>query len=1214
MQNLRARRLAGKTAVLTGGAGGIGQTIAKRYLEEGANVVLTGRSLEKLKTAQESLKTALASEGADCAQRIHIKSVDGSDTQALENAAKEIHSEFGPVNILINNAGSAGPRQELSNIPLTSEDLERLRATGAQDSETLSQAIGSLLGTAWFTTQAFLPYFSKGSSIINVSTIFSRMNYYGRIAYVVPKAALNALTRSMAAELGKDPRGIRVNTVYPGPVESERIHSVFATMDKLKGVEPGTTSQEILDQMLLKESPTGSNYLSKAEVAETIVFLGADESTSFSGHDFQVTHGLQLPKDSYTQVISRPNLRVVDLEGKLVWIIAGDQTEDACELASRHHEMGADVYLTFRDEKALELARQRFEHQPGFTLDLLDPLNPGHWQRADTTLYFKNRLPHSTIVLPAFGADHFATSTIEATSALVQEFFDREIFGAIAVAQRLDQIFNAADKRLTADPVVIFVGNSSSKNASAFGALRRSAIQQLIRVWRHENTTMVKAGRRTRLIRINQLVRSENEDAINLDLTCEWAVSLSNGLRQIRAIDISLAPMLAGSIQSRVALNWERQALRGLHLRKVALITGGSEGIGGEAARLLALSGARVALAARQLEKLEKARQTIIEELKIAGYSEPESRVLIIPDCDVADPKAVETMVEQTIARFGRIDYLINNAGIAGVEQMVVDMPLGGWSHTLMANLISNYDLMARALPFMKRQKNGHILNVSSHFGGVRHATVPYPNRSDYAVSKAGQRALAESLSTFLGPDVQINAVAPGPVDGVRLRGNANRPGLYARRAKLILENKRMNLVYSALVTLFRREGDLAASLALLETNRMQTILEAGHASEPLILLARGLTEKPYKEDCGANTHVLTRLLAERLLERLKLGKFLPVAFSEGRFLARFQDAPEPFFPRSQIEADATKIRNSVLSTLALQRMPSENDVAREMVFYLANKNVTGETLHPSCGLTLERLIMSGDFVGRTHPELLSELNGQTVFIVGDAMFPEMAALAASYVERVQSAGAALRQVVVVTASDAGAEQVRKHLGQIGLTTPHVHIAAEKSHAIDRTLDKMIAQFGNPDVVVSFPMGAIENLVPQGRASWETLPSISQFERLVEQQITHHLIVGKRASTIDRCRIIFVTPRLEKAAASQTHAFANFVRTTLRPLTVTAGQEGGRLIHKPFFNQIDSTLPRDSEAVTQRFIEAILMMSLPPPLTEGKDEATKTYTGTTITV
>jgi malonyl-CoA reductase/3-hydroxypropionate dehydrogenase (NADP+) len=712
---------------------------------------------------------------------------------------------------------------------------------------------------------------------------------------------------------------------------------------------------------------------------------------------------------------------------------------------------------------------------------------------------------------------------------------------------------------------------------------------------------MVKGARRSRRIRVNQLVRFENEEAINLDLACEWAVSLANGLRQVTAIDLSLAPRLAGSIQSRVALNWERQALRGLHLRKVALITGGSEGIGGEAARLLALAGARVAIAARSLEKLEKARRTLIEELTLAGYSDPEARVLIIPDCDVGEERALEQMVEQTLVRFGRIDFLINNAGIAGAEQMVADMPLELWDRTLLANLTSNYDLIMRVLPHMKKRGSGHILNVSSHFGGVRNGTVAYPNRSDYAVSKAGQRAMAEVMAGMLGPDVQINAVAPGPVDGVRLRGSKDRPGLYARRAKLILEMKRMNLVYGALVTVFRCGEDMSEALAAVAKNDLKALTASG-TPEALRVLAKNLLEKPPKESCGSATRLLTRALAVKLLARLSLGRYLPPGFSEDRFFTAFVEAPEPFMPQSQIDADAQSIKASVLSTLALQRMPSENDVAREMVFYLANRNITGETLHPSCGLMLERLTMSGDFVGRAHPDLMNELRDQTIALVGGSMHEEMASLAAAYVR------AGVKAVAVVTKTEEGRRAVEDALKASGIPTTAAAVTCDSSPAAE-ALDKVIAKVGQPDVVLSFPLSAISLPQARTRNAWEALPPTATFKRIVADNITNHLALGKRASLIDGCRVVFVTPRLSAAATGPTAAMVNFIRTTLRPLTVTAGQEGARLVHKPTFNQIDTTAAGD----ITRFVEAVLLMSLPQPAS-GAEGSARAASGATITI
>jgi len=1162
-------RLQGKNIVLTGGAGGIGRVIARRILEEGGTLVLTGRTLSKLEDACAELIML----NAEWADHVHAVAMDGSNPASLAIGAAEIQNKLGSVSVLINNAGSAGPKQELTQIPLTKEDLATAQATGSPDTESLADSIGSLLGGAWFTTQALLPLFEENASIVNVSTVFSRTEYYGRIAYVMPKAGLNALSRIFAKELGSDVRGIRVNTVYPGPVESERIHSVFAAMDRLKRAPDGTTADAITSRMLLRHTPTGSPYVSKEEVAETILFLSSNESTGFTGHDFEVTHGLEKPKDSATQVISRPNLRVVDLEGRLVWIIAGNQVDEALALATRHHDLGAELLVTFQDEESLELAQARFGNVSGYSFMLLDPLNATHWHRLETMLYLRHQLPRATLVLPAQGPGHYGKSAIEAASAQVQEFFDRELLGTVAIAERLDQLLGAADKRLEHDPVVVFFGNGSDGGENPFTHVRREAITELIRVWRHENELMVQAGRRHRHLRINQLVRFENEEAINLDLACEWAASLSNGLRKVHAIDMVLAPKLAGSVQSRIALDWERQALRGLHLRKVALITGGSEGIGGEAARLLAISGARVAIAARDKNKLEKARANIIEELKLAGYSDPEHRVLIIPNCDVGDPDALASMVEQTLARFGRIDYLLNNAGISGSEQMVVDLPVEGWERTLMANLISNYDLITRVLPQMKRQGSGHILNVSSHFGGVRHATVAYPNRADYAVSKAGQRALAEVLAPLLGPDVQINAVAPGPVDGVRLRGSGGRPGLYARRAKLILENKRLNLVYAALVRAHRLGHDVTSLLDTLASNRMDAL---SHLEEKLL--------EGGGQGASASEYLLTKALAEKLIARLKKAALIPHGFDEKSFFTRFADAPEPFTAQSQIDRDAERIKKDVLGTLALGRMPSEVDVGREMVFYLSNRNVTGETLHPSGGLMLERLVMSGDFVGRIHPDLVSELIGQSVILVGDAMPLLMVRMAEGFL----NAGAA--RTVIAVRSGVMLARIEAALSEKVRTDPRLEL-------ILRDDGDTVAAIGSQDIVVSLPLG---ELLPGKKK--DELPVMEEFRLMVDEHLTHHMRVVQRASLIDGCRVILVT-------ASSTHPMASFVRTTLRPLTVTAGQEGSRLVHQPLINQIDVA----SAGSDQKFLDALLLMAIGPARQQNAPHASR-YTGATITV
>jgi malonyl-CoA reductase/3-hydroxypropionate dehydrogenase (NADP+) len=294
-------------------------------------------------------------------------------------------------------------------------------------------------------------------------------------------------------------------------------------------------------------------------------------------------------------------------------------------------------------------------------------------------------------------------------------------------------------------------------------------------------------------------------------------------------------------------------------------------------ARLLAVSGARVMLAARRAGPLEELRAEIVRELEEIGYNRPQDRVRLLADIDVADEAALAKSVAATLEAFGRIDYLINNAGVAGAEQMAVDIPPDDWRNTLNANLTSNYSLIEKVVPLMKRQGSGYILNVSSYFGGEKYIAVPYPNRSDYAVSKAGQRALVENLARFVGPEIQINAIAPGPVEGQRLKGKDGKAGLFDRRAKLILENKRLNQVHDAVLRTLAAGGTVDESLAALEPNDVG-LLQGEGVPAPLREAAariRGAVHHLEEATHSSLKFVLTRAMAMRLVARLRNGCLL---------------------------------------------------------------------------------------------------------------------------------------------------------------------------------------------------------------------------------------------------------------------------------------------------------------------------------------------------
>ena len=183
-------RLAGKVALITGAAGNLGGSIVRRYLAEGATVVMSGRDAAR---TQAALDAAVADVGGTAT----IVTMDGANIESVRAGIADVVARHGRIDILVNNAGSAGPKQVLGDLPLLPEELE-----GTPDSETVGDAARNIMVVAWNLVRAAASAMGEGGSIINVSTIFSRTDYFGRAAYTVPKAALNILSKGLARELG----------------------------------------------------------------------------------------------------------------------------------------------------------------------------------------------------------------------------------------------------------------------------------------------------------------------------------------------------------------------------------------------------------------------------------------------------------------------------------------------------------------------------------------------------------------------------------------------------------------------------------------------------------------------------------------------------------------------------------------------------------------------------------------------------------------------------------------------------------------------------------------------------------------------------------------------------------------------------------------------------------------------------------------------------
>lgn len=183
---------------------------------------------------------------------------------------------------------------------------------------------------------------------------------------------------------------------------------------------------------------------------------------------------------------------------------------------------------------------------------------------------------------------------------------------------------------------------------------------------------------------------------------------------------------------------------------KVALITGASEGLGREIALAFVAEGASVALAARSADKLE----ALASELKAAGHR----AIPVI--CDVGDSVQVEATVATTIAAFGRIDVLVNNAAVA-IPGDITDQNDEDWIRLLNINLLGVFRGIKYALPHMLAQGAGSIINMASIQGDRS-----WNHWTTYAAAKGALKAMTRQLAGQYGKcGVRFNCISPGAMD-----------------------------------------------------------------------------------------------------------------------------------------------------------------------------------------------------------------------------------------------------------------------------------------------------------------------------------------------------------------------------------------------------------------------------------------------------------------
>ena len=199
---------------------------------------------------------------------------------------------------------------------------------------------------------------------------------------------------------------------------------------------------------------------------------------------------------------------------------------------------------------------------------------------------------------------------------------------------------------------------------------------------------------------------------------------------------------------------------------KVAVITGGAQGIGRTVALGMARDGARVVVGDLQGEKAK----SVARELQTLGGE------AIAVEVNVASEASVKNLAEQTFNRFGRVDILVNDAGVY-LKSPVVAKSEEDWDKTINVNLGGNFLCVRAFVPAMRKQKSGRIISLASSI-----ANTGAREFADYAASKAGIIGFVKALARELGPDgITVNAICPGSANTSMPRSHRSEEDVMAR-------------------------------------------------------------------------------------------------------------------------------------------------------------------------------------------------------------------------------------------------------------------------------------------------------------------------------------------------------------------------------------------------------------------------------------------------
>ena len=244
-------KLQNKVTVITGGNSGIGLGIAEEFRNQGASVVISGRNRKTLDEAQKQL-----------GENVLVVQADVTHLAGIDRLFKQTSARFGKIDSLVVNAGIA-----------------IFQPVDQVDEATFDKIVNINFKGAYFTIQKALPYLNDGASIVLISSIGQSLGLANTSIYSATKAALRSLARTLTADLL--PRGIRVNVVSPGPIETPIFGKLGLSPEAVAQAKEGFTQMVPMKRM-------GTSQ----EVAKAALFLASQDSSFIAGEEIQVDGGM----------------------------------------------------------------------------------------------------------------------------------------------------------------------------------------------------------------------------------------------------------------------------------------------------------------------------------------------------------------------------------------------------------------------------------------------------------------------------------------------------------------------------------------------------------------------------------------------------------------------------------------------------------------------------------------------------------------------------------------------------------------------------------------------------------------------------------------------------------------------------------------------------------------------------------------------------------